>query len=236
MKALFWDFDGTLIDTREKNYRVTQRIVQHVTGHDYRRFEFLQTFDNYKNGLPAAANWREIYKLYFGFDEEQIDYVGQLWTEFQLRDTTPTPLFSGIKNVVSRFCHLPMAIISQNSKASIYMQLEQNKIHNCFNQIIGFEQVNIRKQKPEPDGILLCLQNMNLKSDSTVFYFGDHETDVLLVNNTNDHLRLQKNPPKVISVGVFYGNDQRVTDWELQPEYHVNHVIELIPVIEQFKD
>ena len=132
MKALFWDFDGTLIDTREKNYRVTQRIVQHVTGDDYRQFEFLQSFDNYKNGLPVAANWREIYKLYFGFNEKQIDYVGRLWTKFQLSDTTPTPLFDGIKNVVSRFSHLPMAIISQNSKASIYRQLEVNNIHNYF--------------------------------------------------------------------------------------------------------
>lgn len=234
MKVLFWDFDGTLIDTRQKNYYVTKAIIQDVTGNDPQQYNFIKTFENYKRDIAKISNWREIYKIYFGFDDEQTDSVGSLWTEYQLRDRTPTPLFSGIEGVVSTFSHFPMAIISQNAKASIHKQLEENNIEDHFNCIIGFEEVDIRKQKPEPEGILICLEKLEIENGSTVFYIGDHETDVLLAKNANDALQLQDSSTRVISVGAFYGNDQKVSDWKVKPDYHVNHVVEIIDIIKRF--
>jgi len=32
VKAIIWDYDGTLVDTRHKNLAVTKEIMKHVAG------------------------------------------------------------------------------------------------------------------------------------------------------------------------------------------------------------
>jgi HAD superfamily hydrolase (TIGR01549 family) len=234
MKVLFWDFDGTLIDTRQKNYNVTQKIVHHVTGNDPQQYNFIKSFENYKKGIAQISNWRAIYQQYFQFNDELTDQVGHMWTEFQLNDTTPTPLFCGIEKVLSTYSELPMAIVSQNAKASILQQLDENNILDHFNYIIGFEEIDIRKQKPEPDGLLMCLEKLEITNGSTVFYIGDHETDVLLAGNTNKVLRSQNSSTQIVSIGAFYGNDQKITEWRIKPDYHVNQAADIIEVIGRY--
>ena len=35
IKAIIWDYDGTLCDTRPKNLIVTRKIIEHVTKKSY---------------------------------------------------------------------------------------------------------------------------------------------------------------------------------------------------------
>jgi beta-phosphoglucomutase-like phosphatase (HAD superfamily) len=100
MKALFWDFDGTLVDSRLKNYQVTKKIIEDTTNKDPINLPFLKSFENYKNGIAGFTNWRDIYKTGIGLSDDETDQIGRLWTEYQLNDITHTPLFGGIKEVI----------------------------------------------------------------------------------------------------------------------------------------
>jgi len=231
MKALFWDFDSTLVDSRLKNYHVTKKIIEDTINKDLRDISFLKTFENYKQGIAQYINWRDIYITAIGLSELETDKIGRAWTEYQLNDNTHTPLFSGIREVLNNFSSYPNVIISQNSRQNIYQVLHENKITSPFNLIIGFEEVDIRKQKPDPTGFLQGINDLSLTNDYTIYYIGDHETDIIFAKNAAEELKSIKSTTTVLSIGAFYGNDQSVSDWKIKPDFIANSPDDIIPIV-----
>jgi HAD superfamily hydrolase (TIGR01549 family) len=234
MKALFWDFDGTLVDSRQKNYQVTKKLISSSTNKDLSEISFLKSFETYKKGITRFSNWRDIYQSGFGLNAEETDSIGSLWTEFQLNDNTPVPLFKGIEDVFRMYGDYPNVIISQNSKQNIVQILEENKISSFFDMILGFEEVDIRKQKPDPTAFLNCIKNLSLMNNHTIFYIGDHETDIKFARNTTEVLESNHSTSTIKSIGVFYGNDQQVSDWKIRPDYVANFPADIIRIIDNW--
>ena len=50
--AVVWDFDGTLVDSSERNFRVARRIIRDALGKDETDFPFLASRRSY--GKPSA--------------------------------------------------------------------------------------------------------------------------------------------------------------------------------------
>jgi phosphoglycolate phosphatase-like HAD superfamily hydrolase len=94
INAVVWDFDGTLGDTREKNLQVTRRIVERVTGRSHVEFPVLRTLEDYASASRRSVNWRQFYRQEFGLTEDETDEAGRLWTEYQLNDGHPTPMYT----------------------------------------------------------------------------------------------------------------------------------------------
>jgi HAD superfamily hydrolase (TIGR01549 family) len=231
MKALFWDFDGTLVDSRLKNYQVTKKIITHSTNKDFNTIPFLKSFENYKKGIANFSNWREIYQKGINLSAEETDTIGRLWTEFQLGDDTRAPLFDGLSEVISKYGDLPNVIISQNSRRNILQILDDNNIASYFNLIIGFEEVDIRKQKPDPAGFFKCIEDLSLTHDHLIYFIGDHETDIVFANNASQVLKSMKSNTRILSIGAFYGNDQSVSDWRVQPDFVAKIPEDIIQII-----
>jgi HAD superfamily hydrolase (TIGR01549 family) len=232
MKALFWDFDGTLVDSRRKNYQVTKKLITTSTDKDLSKISFLKSFESYKEGITQYSNWRDIYQTGFGLNAEETDLIGSLWTEFQLNDNTPVPIFEGIEDIFKMYGDDTNVIISQNSRENIIQILEENKISSFFDMIVGFEEVDIRKQKPDPTAFIYCIENLSLINDYTIFYIGDHETDIKFARNTSESLKSNHSTTIIKSIGVFYGNDQSVFDWSIKPDFVANSPPDIIHVID----
>lgn len=124
LTAIVWDYDGTLVDTRLKNFRVARRIVAEVSGRPAERFAALRSIAAYEAALRRTANWRELYGRAFGFSEDETDGAGALWTGFQLEDETPVAPFDGIAETLAALAHLPHGIVSQNARTTIARALE----------------------------------------------------------------------------------------------------------------
>lgn len=231
MKALFWDFDGTLVDSRLKNYRVTKNIINDTTDLDQNANPLLQNFENYKKDIIKYSNWRDIYQNGFKLSAEDTDRIGRLWTEYQLKDTTATPLFEGIREVLLAYRDHTNVIISQNSKHNIDKVLNRYDISSIFNLIMGFEEIDIRKQKPDPSGFLKCIYNLSLQNGYQIFYIGDHETDITFARNALTVLESIKSSSSIQTIGVFYGNDQSVSDWKIKPDFVADTPGELVEII-----
>jgi len=203
--AVIWDFDGTLVDTHAKNLNVTRTIFALLTGRDPDGVPALTSVETYGRLIRKTSNWRTLYMEEFGFTADETDKAGALWAEYQLRDGTPALLYPGIPEVVQALAHTPQGIFSQNSRETISGVLKRERLAGHFRMIVGYEEVSWEKQKPEPDGLLACIEALTDRTAGYVLYVGDHETDARCGQNGNRALALRGVDIRVRVVGAAYG-------------------------------
>ncbi len=217
--TIIWDYDGTLVDTRHKNLNVTRQIVEAISKKEWKTFSTLATLESYAQANSTVANWRELYTREFAFTNEQTDNAGRAWTEYQQRDRTPTPVIAGVDEAIRDLRAFRHGIVSQNSREAITRVLSASNLMQYFDFIVGYEEVDLRRQKPAPDGLLLCIEKLNGFLAGNVLYVGDHETDARCAFNANDVLRLRNSNVRVMSVGALYAAHTDASDWVVKPDF-----------------
>ena len=228
IRAIIWDYDGTLVDSRQKNLNVTRKIIEKVSGKETGTFSLLQSMETYQKVTMEMMNWREFYRDQFQLTEDQIDEAGGLWTKFQLSDETPVTVDRGIHEVISSAGEFPQGIVSQNSKSNVMRQLEMENLSRHFSSIIGYEEVGFNNQKPHPEGLLKCMEQLFDMREGNLFYIGDHETDILCARNTNEALKDSGKNLNVITIGALYGTGTQTDNWSVQPDYVAQTVGDLL--------
>ncbi len=232
--AIIWDYDGTLVDSRQKNLNVTRKIVSKILKGDPTEIPALSSLSNYHQAHIKATNWREFYESSFNLKDEQVDEAGKMWTEYQLEDQTPIPLIDGVEEAIISLRRFPQGIVSQNSRSIIANYLEDNNLLSYFDEIIGYEQVDLKRQKPYPDGLLMCIERLMDSGTGYVLYVGDHETDVQCALNANNILSENKPEIKIISIGAFYGFDVDTSGWGVLPDYQIKNVADIKSIVNNF--
>ncbi len=232
--AVIWDFDGTLVDTSRKNFNVAKQIIADVTGKRAETFPIFQSLETYNLANRSYKNWREMYKAEYGFSEEETDRAGSLWSEYQLQDDTPIEFFPGLGRVIRSLEQFPQGIVSMNSQIHIRQTLVENKISDLFQFVVGYGEVDMRKQKPEPDGLLMCLEKLTGLASGYVFYIGDHETDVKCAANANNLLRKKGVNLWVLTIGALYGSDHDDSGWKTKPDYIANQTLDIVEIIQPY--
>jgi HAD superfamily hydrolase (TIGR01549 family) len=203
--AVIWDFDGTLVDTHAKNLNVTRTIFARLTGRDPDGVPALSSVATYARLIRKTSNWRTLYMDEFGFTAEQTNRAGELWADYQLRDDTPALLYPGIVEVVQALAGTPQGIFSQNSRETISGMLKRERLAGLFRMIVGYEEVSWEQQKPEPAGLLACIEALTNRTAGYVLYVGDHETDARCGQNGNRALASRGVDIRVRVVGAAYG-------------------------------
>jgi HAD superfamily hydrolase (TIGR01549 family) len=219
------------VDTRQKNLNVTRKIVKSMAGIDPLTIPALQTIEQYMLANTSALNWRDFYSKEFHLTEEQIDAAGRAWTEFQQQDTTPTPLFDGIKEVVEALRALPHGVVSQNSKLIISAKLHECGLLPYFRAIIGYEEVDLRHQKPAPDGVLLCVKELVDSEEGLIMYIGDHETDARCASNAAAALRAVGSGIELKSIAILNLPDSDASGWAIKPDYEARCAQNIVSII-----
>lgn len=232
--AIVWDYDGTLADTRAKNLNVTRKIIARVTGSPGEALPALRSIAAYGAVQTKYANWRELYLGEYGLSAEQTEYAGSLWTEYQLQDNTPAPLFQGIAEVIQSLASYPHGIVSQNSSRSILRALSHSKLADQIRMVVGYEEVPVKKQKPEPEGFLMCIEALTQYRPGLVVYVGDHETDAACAAFTNKALQRNNREIRVLHVAACYSGNS-IDTWQYTPDFSVDSPGEILTLIEQVK-
>lgn len=227
LKAVIWDYDGTLVDSRQKNLSVTRKIVEEITKISADEFPMLTDLEKYHRATMESSNWRKFYREEFELNKEQVNEAGSLWTVYQLNDSTPVNVFAGIREGMNSIETIPQGIVSQNSKSNIERQLKSDDLLKYFSHISGYEEVALDRQKPEPDGLISCIKDLSDSEDGTIFYIGDHETDIQCAARANQILA----DLEVLSIGVLYGTGIDNVKWNTKPDFEANSVLELFDII-----
>jgi HAD superfamily hydrolase (TIGR01549 family) len=232
--TVIWDYDGTLADTRQKNLNVTKQIVAKITGTNSNQYPALQSLANYSLAINRAANWKDLYEQEFNFSDEQIEIAGKLWTKYQDKDKTLVAFYKGISDVIRELGHFRHGIVSQNSRHIISEQLKENKIADYFDSVIGYEEVEFAKQKPQPDGLLMCIEELTKLSPGNILYIGDHETDAQCASNVNKVLKDRNINIEVLSVGIFHSDNVDDSHWTIKPKFKANSAEDILRIINDF--
>jgi phosphoglycolate phosphatase-like HAD superfamily hydrolase len=234
LTAVIWDYDGTLADTRLKNYQVARAVQEAVTGRSADEFAAFASIEHFEAVDQRSTNWRDLCLNYLELTAEQTEEVGRLWSLFQLNDSTPTPLYAGIEAIITGLNGVPQGIVSQNGRGQIIKILEQYGLGPYFPSVIGYEEVDAHRQKPAPDGLLNCLQELTQFQPGVAFYIGDYETDMNMVRQTNEALREQRAPIEVIAVGAFYGRMPNHAEWAHQPDHVASHPDQILALVRPY--
>jgi len=219
LRAVIWDYDGTLVDTRGRNRSVTARILERVTGRPPEAFPGVCSQDAYDALNRAAANWRELYRDAFELAEPEIDEAGRLWSEFQASDETPIVAFDGIHDAVDSLAGTPQGIVSQNGRHIIQRALEREGFVERFASIVGYEEVPFQRQKPDPLGLLITIERLTGWAPGCVAYVGDHETDALSAARANAELARAGRALRVVTIGAFFFGRDPCADWSVRPDH-----------------
>ena len=234
ISAIIWDYDGTLVDSRQKNLNVSRKIISKILRGDPTEIPALSSLTKYHQAHSKATNWREFYKESFGFDENQTDDAGRMWTAYQLEDQTTIPLMNGVEDVIYSLNKYPQGIVSQNSRSNIIRYLKENNLLSYFKDIVGYEEVKMERQKPFPDGLLLCIERLTDFKPGVVIYIGDHETDVRCTVNASKILSEKKKDIRIVSIGAFYGFDVDTSGWGVLPDYKIQSASDILDIVSNF--
>jgi phosphoglycolate phosphatase-like HAD superfamily hydrolase len=157
-----------------------------------------------------------------------------MWTTYQLEDQTTIPLIDGVEEAIISLSRFPQGIVSQNSKSIITKYLEDNNLISYFDEIIGYEQVDLKRQKPYPDGLIMCIERLTNSVSGYILYIGDHETDVRCTVNANNILSENKKDIKIVSFGAFYGFNVDTSGWSVLPDYQIQNAADIKSIVNNF--
>jgi HAD superfamily hydrolase (TIGR01549 family) len=183
----------------------------------------------------SATNWRDFYAAAFGLTEAEVDRAGSLWAEYQVADETHSAAFPGIAQALDALTDLPHGIVSQNGRSNIRSILEANHIAHHFSSVIGYEEVDLKRQKPAPEGLLQCLRELTQLRPGHMFYVGDHATDALCAAQARTALERQGSKVRVVSVGAFYGIE-RSESWAVDPDHVAHQPADIVAIVRSYLD
>lgn len=231
--AIIWDYDGTLVNSVPKNIDITKQILSLVAPRltEKNLPEHLKSEKLYHMANHQSKNWQDLYLNFYGMTEKEMLKAGTLWTEFQLRNTTPVKLFPEIKQTVCDIS-LPQGICSQNSSENIQLLLKENNLSHKLTTIIGYDDIPSNKQKPAAFGGIKCLNQIYATpKNKTIIYVGDHEGDVEFARNIE--MELCENS-KVISVAAKYSG-ANPKSWNHKPDFEIEKPTDLLEIINNYR-
>lgn len=217
LQAIIWDFDGTLVDSSYKNYAITQQIFSEIFGYDTRNHHVLCSHDRYISALRNNSNWCTFYRNELQLDERQIEIAGDLWASYQEKDSTEVLFFEGISDILAEYSYVPHGIVSQNARDNIMDTLEKSGLHHQFGVVIGYQDVPYEQQKPDPYGLLRCIQQLipNMPNASgIILYIGDHQSDIDTANNAHNQLKESGSRLAVFPVRVLFERPMQLLEKE----------------------
>lgn len=231
VKAIIWDYDGTLVDTRHKNMEVTKEIMREILDNSIESYTVLQSLDQYQAANENSENWRELYKHYFKLSDEQIDEAGAMWKEYQLRNDTEVTLFDNVREVLTELSEFRHGIVSQNASENITSYLTRQDLASTFDKVIGYEEISYEQQKPNPAGLFKCINSLVDHYQGAVIYIGDHETDIECVEQAKQYSKGKSSGLRLFSVAALYGLTTSTKKWDYKPDFEISDPKELLSVV-----
>lgn len=209
-QAVFFDLDGTLIDTAPDFYTVLNATLQEA-GRDLVSYNAVR--EQVSNGARAMIG--------LGFGLQPGDDGFDLWLNrfldrYEQHLAVDTVLFPGMAEVLERLeqAAIPWGIVTNKPSRFTLPLLEGLGLQSRVGPVICPD--HVARRKPDPEGLLMAARATG--SDATrCMYVGDHERDIAAGRNAG-----------MTTIGVLFGYidaDENPADW--QADFYVEHADEL---------
>ena len=213
IKLIIFDFDGTLADTHELIVKTNQEAMK-AMNYPVRDEEAIRK----TIGLPLEAGIRTLFP-------ELKDEVIPAWCAmyrkvFDVLKTQIVPvLFPEVKETLE-WLHgkgYVLTVASSRHSSSLNAFLKDMGIAECFQYVLGAD--NVAKAKPDPEPVLQTLRDLGYKADEALVV-GDMPVDILMGARAGAG-----------TVGVTYGNSNRPELTKAGADFVLDHFSELKNVL-----
>jgi phosphoglycolate phosphatase len=213
IKLIIFDFDGTLADTRELIIKTNQEAMK-AMNYPVRDEEAIRK----TIGLPLEAGIRTLFP-------ELTDEVIPAWCAmyrkvFDVLKTQIVPiLFPEVKETLECLYGrgYVLTVASSRHSSSLNAFLRDMGIAECFQYVLGAD--NVAKAKPDPEPVLQTMRDLGYKPSETLVV-GDMPVDIFMGARAGAG-----------TVGVTYGNSNRPELMQAGADYVLDHFSELKTVL-----
>jgi pyrophosphatase PpaX len=173
MKAVIFDWDGTIIKSKKANFHAFKRL------HDEFNVNSVFTMKEFVDWY--SPNWYMIYEK-MGIPEEEWPRANELWRKSypQNRSRLASNSAGVLANLKSS--RFRIGLVTNGDEKRVISGLKRKGIFHIFDVVICGDHVSIEEQKPSPRQLLLALERLNVKPEDAV-YVGDTSFDVLAGKN-----------------------------------------------------
>lgn len=204
MKAIVFDFDGTLANTLPICYYAFQKVFNKYDNKNLTTNEIKEMFGPSETGI-IRKNLSNPNK------EEAIEYYYAQYSK----------LHNSLVEVNSEICGLLTSLREENIKIGIFtgkakrsldISLKALDMEGLFDVMITGD--DVLKPKPDPEGLLKALSLLAVENFEAI-YIGDSDADIVA--------GLQAN---VYTIGVQWLSDYQTEEFKEQPNSIIKSVIE----------
>ena len=164
LRAVLFDWDGTLVDSAEVSFRCYVRVFEAFgIGFDRRLFE--QTY---------SPNWHHTY-VAVGLPRERWEQADALWREAYAGHQTQ--LVAGASAALERLgdAGLLQGIVTSGERERVSQELRALGVSSFFQALVFGP--DAKNRKPHPEALFLCLERLGV-APAQAAYVGDSPEDV----------------------------------------------------------
>ena len=167
--AALFDWDGTLIDSRDALLAAWRESTGQVLGRPY---PASQAEEDVVFTLPGAQIWPELAR-----DEDELAALPEAFQESYSRNHHKVHAFPGVRELLAGLhsAGVRVAVVTSKSRRRFEPDAEQAGIREAIDVAVCNEDVDA--PKPDPAPVLCALERLELPADRTVMV-GDTPVDV----------------------------------------------------------
>lgn len=167
MRAVLFDWDGTLVDTLAYMWEATEVVTHH----------YGLAIDEARYRAEFTPDWRLLYRR-FGMPEEEIERAGELWWSVY-RGHREAVLLPGARRAVGRLREAGFltGLVTAGHRENVEHQLARHRMAGLFPvRVFGDE---VPEAKPHPEPLRRALRALGLAGTAAqAAYVGDSFDDL----------------------------------------------------------
>ncbi len=186
LKAVIFDVDGVLVDSKEANIAFFQALLGKAGYKDIDREDILACFH-----LPL---WQSLEKLIGSTDQVEIQRIFDMASDVSLRNRSLLQFPEKLEDVLEQLHQkYKLAIVTSRIKVGIDDIFNAKEIKHLFDVVVTFEDYS--NPKPHPEPLQVALKRLDVGAEEAI-YIGDSPTDIEAVKaagmksvflSTDDH-------------------------------------------------
>jgi pyrophosphatase PpaX len=211
IKAVIFDFDGTLADTLPVCFLAFEAVFKEFDNRDITSEEIKAMFGPSETGIIRKnlnnKNYDKAIELYYEI------YGGRHRNTVQDNEDV-TALLRQLKTNGYK-----LGIVTGKARRSLDISLDSLGLKNFFEVLITGDDVEF--PKPHPEGIFKALEQLNVSPQEAVF-LGDSDADIMAGKQAN-----------VYTIGVQWLPNYQSIEFSVQPDEIYSNINEFLPFISE---
>ncbi len=169
IKAVMFDWDGTLYDSLMLNYNCYLRVFSCLSIPEI-------SLEEYRSN--ATPNWYEFYR-YLRIPEDRWLLADEIWLSQYEEERKKGRLFPDCISTLEylKANGLKVGLVSAGNKNRVLGDIEMQGVADLFDTMVFGDEVDFEKRKPSPHQLEVALKNVGVRASESI-YVGDMIEDI----------------------------------------------------------